>query len=279
MHRVHTAEDEMIYTEDSNGDEEVSSGRWCDFGGLLSKASLCVSDTVNRLCAGHSKAGRGEACSREVSLTESSSNVRSQHNRDDDIPYAYRINSLLVGKTGVGKSSLMSKFVENTFVGGPHTTTIGVEFASKIQNVRSGNGGEGKVKQHIWDTSGHESFASLTESYYTTAVVVYVVFSVADRSSFLSLANWIARTKKLTQKETIIVVVGNKIDAEHRSVSQKEGQNFAREHAVHYIETSAKSGVGVRELFQLGATVVWRGIYDEAIRIDPKTTKGIKALR
>jgi len=270
MQRVHT-EDGKMYTTQDNEEEEVTSSRWCDFGGLLAKASLCLSE----LYAGRSKE---EDCSRKVSLTTPSFTGNSKYSVAIEKPYAYRINSLLVGKTGVGKSSLMTKYVDKLFMGGPHTTTIGVEFASKIQTVRCRNGGEGKIKQHIWDTSGHESFASLTESYYTNAVVVYVVFSVTDRSSFMGLSRWIERARALTQKESTIVLVGNKIDATYRSISKIEGQKVAEKYGAQYIETSAKNGVGVRELFQLGATAVWRGIYDKDSPINPKTTNGIKAL-
>jgi len=268
--RLPRSEEEAEQRGEEQEDDSAHEHTWCSLTSTLSRAGNCISDAVRYIYAS-SKCVEKDTSARKDVYTDSNP---LKDKLVAERPYAYRINSLIVGNSGTGKSSLVQRFVDKTFYD-TYASTIGVEFASKIMEVNGGC----KIKQHLWDTSGHASFASLTKSYYFTAVVVFVVYSVTDRRSFQQLTNWMVRTRSMAPSESILIIVGNKIeDAERRVVSSKEGRVFAEKYGALYIEASAKSGVGVKEVFQLGAASVWRAIHDHKT-IDPILSKGVKALR
>jgi len=200
---------------------------------------------------------------------------RSQAGATDvKLPYVCRINLLMVGESGVGKTSLVTRFTQGHFLRG-HAPTIGVEFASKIVDTAA-EGGKTKMKLHMWDTSGHESFRSLTRSYYVNALCIMIVFDVTRRQSFESLHNWVAKTRELAPQGAFIMLVGNKIDGgidRTREVTHVEANDFAHELGLPYFETSARTGEGVEGLFNAGAEMVWGAVRRN--ELDPRTTKGI----
>lgn len=170
-------------------------------------------------------------------------------------PYAFRLNCVLIGESGVGKSSIAKRFSGGSF-SNSETCTIGIEFHSRAVALKGG-----RVKLNIWDTSGHESFASLTRSYYRSAILVMLVFDLTNRKTFSNLDKWIERARKLAPDEVRIVLVGNKSDnAMARAVTSKEALDFARKNEISYIETSAKTGRGVKNAFHLGCTSISNGI-------------------
>jgi len=185
---------------------------------------------------------------------------------------------LLVGDLAVGKTSLVTRYKDNTFFRA-HCSTVGVEFDTKLIHapIRGDDDDDSTVKLHIWDTAGHESFRSLTTSYYLNAAVVFVVFDLLNRETFDSLPEWISRTKKLVPPEALIIMVGNKVDdVLLRQVSLQEAEACAKSHDLRYFETSAKSGEGVEELFVTSADEIRTRIRGGSI--DPTSTQGIKML-
>lgn len=192
----------------------------------------------------------------------------------EKLPYVLRLNCLAIGDSGVGKSSIVQSWCEGA-IPQNHHTTIGVEFASKI--IRLADKGT-KLKLHIWDTSGHESFRSLTRSYYTNAALVFVVFDVCNRASFEGLHNWLSRARELLPPEACAIIVGNKSDeALKRKVTSSEAQARAEALECPYFEVSAKTQRGVREVFAFGANHIWTEVQER--RLDPDAAKGIKVLR
>jgi len=151
---------------------------------------------------------------------------------------------LLVGESGVGKSSLLLRYTEDTFEDLP--PTIGVDFQTKKVTV-----GGFRVKLTLWDTAGQERFRTLTSAYYRGAHGVLFVYDVTRRESFDSLKDeWVVElTRYSTYEDVVKVVVGNKIDLEPRRVSREEGQLLARDIGALYIESSAKESIGVDATF------------------------------
>ncbi|KAG5841978.1 ras-related protein Rab-18-B-like [Anguilla rostrata] len=152
---------------------------------------------------------------------------------------------LIIGESGVGKSSLLLRFTEDKF--DPElAATIGVDFKVKTVAV-DGN----RAKLAIWDTAGQERFRTLTPSYYRGAQGVILVYDVTKRDTFSKLGNWLNELETYcTKNEMVKMLVGNKIDKENREVDRNEGLKFARKHSMLFIEASAKTRDGVQCAFE-----------------------------
>ncbi|XP_010893651.1 ras-related protein Rab-18-B [Esox lucius] len=163
---------------------------------------------------------------------------------DDDVLTTLKI--LIIGESGVGKSSLLLRFTDDTF--DPElAATIGVDFKVKTIAV-DGN----RAKLAIWDTAGQERFRTLTPSYYRGAQGVILVYDVTKRDSFTRLENWLNELETYcTRNDLVKMLVGNKIDREeNREVDRNEGLKFARKHSMLFIEASAKTRDGVQCAFE-----------------------------
>ena len=102
----------------------------------------------------------------------------------------------------------------------------------------------------IWDTAGQERFRSISKSYFRNAVGAILVFDISNLDSFDELAAWLGDLHSLCAVNAQILLVGNKSDLENeRQVSQQKVKEFADEHHLEYIETSAKTGKNVVEAF------------------------------
>ncbi|XP_028290832.1 ras-related protein Rab-18a [Gouania willdenowi] len=152
---------------------------------------------------------------------------------------------LIIGESGVGKSSLLLRFTEDTF-DPEQSATIGVDFKVKTISV-DGN----KAKLAIWDTAGQERFRTLTPSYYRGAQGVILVYDVTRRETFTKLDNWLNELETYcTRNDLVKMLVGNKIDKEKRVLDRAEGLKFARKHSMLFIEASAKTKDGVQCAFE-----------------------------
>ncbi|AQK65209.1 Ras-related protein RABC2a [Zea mays] len=155
---------------------------------------------------------------------------------------------LLIGDSGVGKSSLLVSFVAASYLDGDIAPTIGVDFKIKFLTV----GGK-KLKLTIWDTAGQERFRTITSSYYRGAQGIILVYDVTKRESFSNLADvW---TKEIeansTNKDCIKMLVGNKVDKDdERMVTKEEGLAFAEEYGCLFLESSAKTRENVEKCFE-----------------------------
>ena len=157
---------------------------------------------------------------------------------------------VLLGDGGVGKSSLMNRFVSNKF-DSQSFHTIGVEFLNKEVMVD----GETYTLQ-IWDTAGQERFKSLRTPFYRGADVCLLTFGVDDLQSFKNLGMWRKEFLYYADVQDAdnfpFVVLGNKIDFpnEDRAVSTAEGESWCNTNGnVPYHETSAKDSTNVQEAF------------------------------
>ena len=109
---------------------------------------------------------------------------------------------------------------------------------------------KGIVSMQIWDTAGQEKYRSLTPMYYRNAHAAVLVFDVTNKESYESLEQWATDLEEKTTTDIKIFIAGNKCDLENRQVSEEEAREFAFKHgAICYVETSAKTGNGVLELF------------------------------
>ncbi|KAK6933460.1 Small GTPase [Dillenia turbinata] len=161
--------------------------------------------------------------------------------------YDLSFKILLVGDSGVGKSSLLLSFISNSRL---HdlSPTIGVDFKIKLLYV----GGK-RLKLTIWDTAGQERFGALISSYYRGAHGIVLVYDVTRRETFTNLSEIWAKEVELysTNRDCIKVLVGNKVDKDsQRAVSREEGIALAREHKCSFLECSAKTRENVHQCFK-----------------------------
>ena len=155
----------------------------------------------------------------------------------------------------MGKSCILLQFTDNKFRE-KHEITIGVEFESKTIEI------DGKlVKIQIWDTAGHEAFQSITRTYYKGAVGALLVYDITRKETFNHLVKWLSEVKENASKEITIILIGNKNDLEEeRKVSYEEGESFAKENNLLFLETSAKTSKNIAEAFNLSALKILNNI-------------------
>lgn len=159
--------------------------------------------------------------------------------------YDFLLKALLVGDSGVGKSSILLRFTADEF-DDQQLSTIGVDFKVKFIDV-----GGRRVKLFVWDTAGQERFRTLTSSYYRGAQGIVLVYDCTNRQSFESLTFWQQEVKKnCSNQDAIKLLVANKIDRGRPEVSREEGERFAMDHSMLFIETSAKTRFGIHQAFE-----------------------------
>uniref|UniRef100_A0A7S1G7C5 Uncharacterized protein n=1 Tax=Bicosoecida sp. CB-2014 TaxID=1486930 RepID=A0A7S1G7C5_9STRA len=168
--------------------------------------------------------------------------------------FDHQIKLLLIGDTGVGKTCLMLRYIDDKF-SSTFITTIGIDFKFKAIAV-----GEKRVKLQVWDTAGQERFRTITTQYFRGAKAVMLVYDCTNRSSFENIENW-ARQIAEHAGDIAKVLVGNKCDKDGALVTEDEGRALAKKHGMGFQLTSAKSGQGVEDAF---AECAVRGVrFDE----------------
>jgi len=152
---------------------------------------------------------------------------------------------VLVGDTKVGKSCILSRFVQGTFDRNM-PATIGAAFLSKV--ITTSNG---PVRLQLWDTAGQEKFRSLAPMYYRSSSVAVLVYDVTSKSSLTNLEDWSAEIADKAPHNIKLVVIGNKSDmVDERVIPTDMAQEIANKMgAVLFAETSAKTGAGINEIF------------------------------
>ena len=103
---------------------------------------------------------------------------------------------------------------------------------------------------NLWDTAGQERFKSLIPSYIKDSAAAIVCYDITSKASFDSVEKWIADARELRSDDCLLFLVGNKSDLEQqRQVSFEQGQTYAKEKGIHFLETSARNGQNVKPLF------------------------------
>lgn len=161
-----------------------------------------------------------------------------------------RVKMVLLGSSGVGKSSLATRFVKGEFK--DCQPTVGCAYQTHVLNV---NGA--RLRFEIWDTAGQEKYHSVTPLYYRGAHAALLVYDISKRETFTRAQLWLKELEKQTIPDsTVVWLVGNKADlAQNRQVSAQEGQSLAEDRGLGFTETSALSGDHVNQLL---LTVAYR---------------------
>ena len=157
-----------------------------------------------------------------------------------------KFNVSILGESSVGKTSMINNLKGYEF--DPfQIATIGVDdFSDEVEFENK------KYKFKIFDTAGQERYKSISTNTIQLADGFLIVFSVEDKNSFELLDKWInSINEKVDIKTKIIILAGNKadIDDDKRQVSREEAENYAKSKKLLYFETSAKSGLNIKEAF------------------------------
>ncbi|KAH1000211.1 hypothetical protein HUJ04_000130 [Dendroctonus ponderosae] len=186
--------------------------------------------------------------------------------------------TILLGDSGVGKTSLLVKFDTGKFESSKFSATVGIGFTTKVVQVD-----DSKVKLQIWDTAGQERFRCVTHAYYRDAhdkdslaavdwsfcttrqyrgrsertgvslalfAALLLLYDVTNKKSFDNIRAWLGEIKDYAHDDVVIMLLGNKADCgSDRAIKREEGERLAREYRVTFMETSAKSGQNVELAF------------------------------
>ena len=162
----------------------------------------------------------------------------------DPIP----VKVVLLGESGVGKTSIISQFTANKF--NPRCpTSVSAQFISKIINFPQYNK---RLKFDIWDTVGQEKYRSLAKIFYKDARIIIFVYDITTEFSFTAIKDfWYKETKECADYDPILALVANKIDLyQDEQVSNDEGKKYADEINAIFQNTSALSNSGIDKLFE-----------------------------
>jgi len=157
--------------------------------------------------------------------------------------FEYKI--ILVGDPGVGKTSILTKFVTNEFQS-VYSSTIGVEF--KLKDIYVNNN---CARLKIWDTCGQEKFRAITRQYFKNSNGVFIVFDLTNKDTIKRLNVWMKDINDNITNDFFVFLIGNKVDIKDRDISiSEEAKQFANNQKINYYEVSAKTGSGIYNVFE-----------------------------
>ncbi|CAN1336530.1 Ras-related protein RABB1c [Linum perenne] len=193
--------------------------------------------------------------------------------------YAYLFKYIIIGDTGVGKSCLLLQFTDKRFQP-VHDLTIGVEFGARMITIDNK-----PIKLQIWDTvplfsslyaifmfihsfllvrnPSDQSLGLITEELLVLCSSMILPVDLYRRETFNHLASWLEDARQHANANMTIMLIGNKSDLAHRrAVSTEEGEQFAKEHGLIFMEASAKTAQNVEEAFIKTAATIYKKIQD-----------------
>lgn len=181
-----------------------------------------------------------------------STHMENQEEEDDNyiapIPdhYDQLFRVILIGESGVGKSSVLTRFKERDLSKGIVEVTSGVVFQHVLLTIDSQI-----IKLQLWDSGGQDRFRCITRLHYRKKDAFLLFYDVTDRFSFDSLPTWYAGMEEFIEENSVVILVANKCDnAVSRQVTREEGKRFAQVVNAPYIEVSAITGINVDAIFE-----------------------------
>lgn len=156
---------------------------------------------------------------------------------------------VLLGESGVGKTCIISRYVNNTYDEKSETTN-GASYASKVIDLEQY---KQSLRFDIWDTAGQEKYRSLTKFFYKDAAIAILVYDITRRDSFEEVRKyWYEQLKTCGEKNIVIGLAGNKCDMfDKEAVTEEEARSFANEIGAQFQLTSAFKNLGIEDLFRM----------------------------
>ena len=155
---------------------------------------------------------------------------------------------VLVGESGVGKTCIIQRYVNNDYNENTESTTAST-YTYKIVDYKQYNK---SISFDIWDTAGQELYRAMAKNFYLNAAIGILVYDVRRRESFEALKDyWHEQLKQSGEENMVFGVAGNKCDLfQEEKVSEEEGKSFAKSIGAIFHLTSCKESIGIDELFE-----------------------------
>ena len=172
--------------------------------------------------------------------------------------YQFLFKTMVIGEGAVGKTTLVNRYVTGVFER-DYKTTIGSQFAVKLSHISPPEAEYATgIKLQAWDVAGQARFKAVRKMYYSGAAGIILVFDVTRRRSFTELSKWVQEADESIGTRVPMICVGNKTDLPDRAVPSDEAKRWAEDNGFLYMESSAKTGEGVADMFTVLAEVMWR---------------------
>ena len=165
---------------------------------------------------------------------------------DQELNPDFCFKLVMLGDSGVGKTSLVKYEIKNSFICNRDSTII-FEHSFKNFSVLGKT-----VRLQIWDTCGQEVYHSSMKNFYRSALCIIVVFSLESLDSFYKVNDWIQEIQDNNSEDSILVLIGNKLDLTQPRIVPKELiEDYCKKNGIgNYFEASAKTGENVHEIFK-----------------------------
>ncbi|CAF1499059.1 unnamed protein product [Rotaria magnacalcarata] len=165
-------------------------------------------------------------------------------NYTTDAEYDYLFKILIIGDSGVGKTTILQRFAQD-YYSTEYVATIGVDFQIRTLEIDSK-----RSKLQIWDTAGQDRFKCVVSSFYRNANGVIICFDLTDLESFRNANNWLEEVKRYCPEQTPTFLIGTKSDLKtRRMVSPDMIKSYAEKYNLSYLETSSKTNENVEKCF------------------------------
>ena len=189
-------------------------------------------------------------------------NISSESSNEEII----NIKIIIIGDAGVGKTSLLHRFIFNKFQKDPKQT-ISVEYTSKLMKIQNKN-----LRLQLWDTAGQERFKSVTKNFYKNAIGMIIVYDITNNESFKNCESWILDANQMVNKNCCCCLLGNKSDLKNeKKVDDENIKKFCDKYSISSnFECSALTGENIEKVFStLGDDIVTK-INEKKIDIEDK---------
>ena len=185
---------------------------------------------------------------------------------ESDCDYVFKI--LVLGDSGIGKTSLVNRYGRNKEPVKEHMATIGVDFVIKTIKLEIG-GIERTVKLQLWDTAGQERFNAISRNYFRGCHGIALVFALNSPESFGRVNYWLSELK-LEHIDAKCILIGNKCDLQPHAISGSQIRTYCQncDYDMEYIEASALNGTGVEEAFLKLANTLAKTLADSKLNSD-----------
>ncbi len=165
---------------------------------------------------------------------------------EEQSEYEYTVKLIILGDSGVGKSNIILRYIDNKFCE-IYLLTPGMDVKKTTVNLKGR-----KIRVQLWDTAGQEKYKSMTRNLLVKVQGFLLVYDITNKESFNNLGSWIKTIRDECGTLVPIIIVGNKSDLENgRSISKNQAMEFARNEKVEYIETSSKSGENITKAINM----------------------------
>ena len=175
---------------------------------------------------------------------------------------------VLLGESGVGKTCIISRYINQVFEGNTISTN-GASYAAKTLHF---DDYDKSLKVEIWDTAGQEQYRSLTKIFYKDATAAILVYDITRKKSFDEIKNyWYKQLLDCAPSDIVVGLAGNKADLfDREQVSEEEAKEFAKEIKAIFRLTSAMTASGIDELFSaVGKKILDPDYDDEDVEPEP----------